>query len=128
MGIKKIIRSLIIISFIIFILYIIFSNSKYLWKILGYTLCENVDGIQIHSVHKDTYNKMITIQGTANDSKGYYTSYSWRTRGENLYIALKYNKYFGYENKTKDFKLEIPCNVYDIKNIYLVDGTKERKI
>ena len=128
MRIKKILKSLLITFMICFVIVVIMSNSKNAWKIFGYTLCENIDDIQIYSVFKDSYNQVILIQGSSETANGFYSGYSFNIQNGNLYLGLKYNKYFGYENKTKDFKIEIPCQVYDIKNIYLVDGTNERKI
>lgn len=128
MRIKKIVKSLLITVIICIAIVLIMSNSKHAWKIFGYTLCENIENIQIYSVFKDSYNQIVRIQGSSETTDGFYSGYSFNIQNDNLYIGLKYNKYFGYEEKTKDFKIEIPCQVYDIKNIYLVDGTNERKI
>lgn len=128
MRIKKIVKALLITFVICFVIILIMSNSKHAWKMFGYTLCENIDDIKIYSVFKDSYNQVIRIQGSSETADGFYSGYSFNIQSGNLYIGLKYNKYFGYEEATKDFKIEIPYQVYDIKNIYLVDGTNERKI
>ena len=128
MRIKKLIISFGIIFLIVFAICIIVSNSRYIWKLFGYTFCEEVENIQIFSVLKDQNTQSVVIKGKVESEEGYYTGYSFHIVEEKLYIGIKYNKYFGYENKAKDFTIQIPCQLNKIKSIYLIDGGSLRKI
>lgn len=128
MRIKKIIRALLITFLILFILIIGIANSRYIWKLFGYTFCEEIDNIQIYSVSKEYSKGSLVVKGEANNSAGYYSGYTFNIRDDKLYIGLKYNKYYGYNAKTKYFEIEIPCKLNEIKSIYLIDGNGETKI
>lgn len=128
MRIKKIIKSFLSIFLIVSILIIGIANSRYVWKLFGYAFCEKVENIQIHSIFKEYSQGIVVIKGEANDSAGYYSGYTFNMKDNKLYIGLKYNKYYGYDTKTKHFEIEIPCNLNDINNIYLTDSRDEIKI
>ncbi|MBQ8042900.1 MAG: hypothetical protein IJ272_01965 [Clostridia bacterium] len=128
MRIKKTITSLLVISIIVFLVITVITNSKYVWKMFGYAFCENIDNIQVYSVIRDYNNDSINIKGSAKDVSGFYSGYTFNIQQDTLYIGLKYNNLFGYEALSKDFFIQIPCDLHEVKNVYLVDLTDERKI
>lgn len=128
MRIIKVIRSFIIIFAIVFLLYVILTNSKYLWRGFGYTFCENIDNINVYSVVKDYNAGIINIKGNILETAGYYLDYVHHIQEDRLYIGIKCNKYYGEYSRYKDFSIQIPCQVNKIKKIYLVDWGNERAI
>lgn len=128
MRIKKILISVITISIIVIVFITILTNSRSLWKIFGYSLCENPEDVRVYSITKNYIQSTIDIKGTANDISGYYSGYSFNIIEDKLYIGLKYNDYFGYSEKTKDFTINVPCNINQIRKIYLVSLSNEVQI
>lgn len=126
MRIKKLIISITLIAIIVFVILLVITNSKNLWKLFGYTFCEKIEHIQIDSV---TTNKdHIIIKGIGLTSDGYYSGYTYNIRNNVMYVGLKYNKYFGYDKVTKEFSIKIPYQVKEIEKVYLVDGTNQKTI
>lgn len=128
MRIKKIFKSFMILFLVVFAIIVIATNSRYLWKLFGYSMCEEIENITIYSISKDNINQEINIKGSGIGADGFFSGFSYNIEGDTLYVGLKYNKYFGYERKTKQFDIQVPCRVIEIKNIYLVDGVNEKKI
>ena len=126
--IKKLFKSFMIIFLVVFGIIVIAINSRYLWKVFGYSMCEEVENINIYSVFDDTVNQQIHISGNGDGADGYFAGFSYNIEQDTLYVGLKFNKYFGYGEKTKYFEIQVPCRVREIKHIYLVDGSNEIKI
>ena len=117
-----------ILFLVVFAIIVIATNSRYVWKLFGYSMCEEIGNIIIYSVREDSINQTIHIEGRGVGAQGYFAGYSYNIEEGTLYVGLKFNTYFGYNNKTKYFDIEVPCRIKTIKNIYLVDGINQRKI
>lgn len=119
MIILRKIKALIVIVVILIILLLLLTNSKHAWNIFGVSFCENPDVINIYSVTKDAKEKTFKIQGGTTSSAKKFAGYTYYEQDGNIYIGLKYNLLWGYENPTGDFHITIPYEGDGIKKIYL---------
>lgn len=128
MVIKKFFKSLLIVAFAIFLIIVIADNSKYFWKMFNTLFCENPENITVHSVVNNYASKVVEIKGSTLRDR-YYTDYVyWTDTDGNMYIGLKYNKYMGYSEKTKEFDLKLSYTNKKINRVYIVCGTGEKKV
>lgn len=128
MRIKKILKALMIVIVVVGIIIAILTNSKHLWKLFGYSFCEEVESIQIYSVTKDNINSTINIKGAAKTADGYFAGYTYNIKNNELHVGLKYNKYFGYDMVTKEFNIQVPCRISQIDKVFLTDKLNKIEI
>ena len=129
MGIKRIIKAIVIILLIVLAVYMVADNSKYVWKMFNTLFCESADNIKVYSVFNNVANKTITIKGKCNRENRYYSGNTFWTDSEsNMYIGIKFNPYFGYDKKTNDFELNLPYINKRIKKVYIVNGAGQKQV
>ena len=128
MGIKRMIKSIIIIIAVFLVIYMAIFNSKYVWRLFGFMACEEPKNVIIRMINTDNVTGDIHIRGEVNEIEKYYTGYTKNIQGDVMRIGLKFNKFYGYEYKDNNFDLTIPCGNKNVKTVYLTNGVEDIKI
>ena len=119
MIILRKIKALIVIVVILIALLLLLTNSKHMWSMFGVCFCENPEIIYVTSVTKNAKEKTFTLQGGTTSSAKKYAGYTYYEQDGNIYVGLKYNLLWGYENEAGNFNITIPYEGDSMKKIYI---------
>ena len=124
---KKIFKIVVIILSILLILQLaIFLTARYGWKIFGFDMCERPNNLIIKTVY--VTDEKIHIVGHTTNSSTAYVGHTYEIKDNVLYLGIKQNLLFGFNNRNGGYSFAIEDEFKNIESIQLVNKKEEKCI
>lgn len=124
---KKIFKIVAVVLSILLILQLVFFlMARYGWKLFGFAMCENPDILYVETVY--VTDKTVHIVGNTSSSATSYIGYTYEIKADVLYLGIKQNLLFGFNNRNGRYSFAIEDDFKDIESIYLVNKKGEKCI
>jgi hypothetical protein len=124
---KKIFKIVAIVFFILLILQIaIFLTARYGWKLFGFDMCESPNVLCVETVY--VTDETVNIVGNTSSSATSYIGYTYEIKDNILYLGIKQNLLFGFNNRNGGYSFQIEDDLQDIESICLVNEKEEKCI
>ena len=122
---KKIFKIVVIILSILLILQLaIFLTARYGWKILGFDMCESPNVLCVETVY--VTDETVHIIGNTSSSATAYIGYTYEIKDNVLYLGIKQNLLFGFNNRNDRYSFVIEDDFKNIESIQLINK-KDKK-
>lgn len=124
---KKIFKIVAVVLSILLILQLgIFLTARYGWKLFGFNMCESPKILCIETVY--VTDKTVHIVGNTSSSATSYIGYTYEIKDNALYLGIKQNLLFGFNNRNGGYSFAIEDDFENIESVYLVNETEEKCI
>ena len=124
---KKICKLIVIvISVLLLLQLVIFLTARYGWRLSGFEMCESPDILCIETVH--VTDETVHIVGNTASSATSYIGYTYQIRDGVLYVGIKQNLLFGFQNRYGGYSFVIEGDFSNLKHIALTNGEEEKCI
>lgn len=124
---KKIVKaSLIVLSILLILQLLIFLSARCGWKLFGFNMCESPDVLFVETVH--VTDETVRIVGNTSSSATSYIGYTYRIKGNVLYLGIKQNLLFGFNNRNGGYSFVIKDDFKNIESIQLINKNEEKCI
>ena len=90
----------------------IFLTARYSWKIFGFDMCESPNVLCVETVY--VTDETVHIVGNTSSSATAYIGYTYEIKDNVLYLGIKQNLLFGFNNRNGGYSFVIED---DFKNL-----------
>ena len=123
---KKIFKIVTIALAILLILQLaVFSTARYGWMLFGFDMCESPNVLCVETVY--VTDETVHIVGNTSSSATAYIGYTYEIKDNVLYLGIKQNLLFGFNNRNGGYSFAIEDEFKNIESIQLVNK-KRRKV
>lgn len=105
---------------------VIFLTARYGWKLYGFDMCESPYVLCIETVY--VTDETVNIVGNTSSSATSYVGYTYKIKDNILYVGIKQNLLFGFNNRNGGYSFKIEDDFKNIESIYLVNEKQEKCI
>ncbi len=124
---KKIFKIVaVVLSILLFLQLVIFLTARYGWKIFGFDMCESPDVLYVETVY--VTDKTVHIVGNTSSSATSYIGYTYEIKDNTLYLGIKQNLLFGFDNRNGGYSFVIEDDFEKIESVCLVSKKEEKCI
>lgn len=124
---KKIFKIVAIVLSILLILQLaIFLTARYGWKLFGFNMCENPSVLCVETVY--VTDETVHIVGNTSSSATSFVGYTYKIKDDVLYLGVKQNLLFGFNNRNGGYSFAIEDDFKNIESVYLVNENEEKCI
>ena len=124
---KKIFKIVVIILSILLILQLaIFLTARYGWKLFGFDMCESPNVLCVETVY--VTDETVHIVGNTSSSATSYIGYTYEIKDNVLYLGIKQNLLFGFDNRNGGYSFVIEDDFKNIESIQLINKKEEKCI
>ena len=104
----------------------IFLTARYSWKIFGFDMCESPNVLCVETVY--VTDETVHIVGNTSSSATAYIGYTYEIKDNVLYLGIKQNLLFGFNNRKGGYSFVIEDEFKNIESIQLVNKNEEKCI
>ena len=124
---KKIFKIAVIVLSILLILQLaVFSTARYGWKLFGFDMCESPKVLCIETVY--VTDETVHIVGNTSSSATSYIGYTYKIKDNVLYLGIKQNLLFGFNNRNGGYSFVIEDDFKNIESVQLINKNEEKCI
>jgi len=124
---RKIFKIVAIVLLILVVLQLaIFFTVKYGWKLFGFDMCESPNVLCVETVY--VTDETVNIVGNTSNSATAYIGYTYEIKDNTLFLGIKQNVLFGFNNRNGGYSFKIEDDFENIESIQLVNKKEEKCI
>lgn len=124
---KKIFKMVAVVLAILVILQLaIFLTAKYGWKLYGFDMCESPKVLCVETAY--VTDETVHIVGNTSSSATSYIGYTYEIKDNVLYLGIKQNLLFGFNNRNGGYSFVIEDDFKNIESIQLINKKDEKCI
>ncbi len=124
---KKIFKVVVVVLSILLILQlVIFLTARYGWKLFGFDMCESPNVLCVETVY--VTDETVHIVGNTSSSATSYIGYTYEIKGNVLYLGIKQNLLFGFNNRNGGYSFVMEDDFKNIESIHLINKKEEKCI
>ena len=124
---KKIFKIVAIVLSILLILQLaIYLTARYGWKLFGFDMCESPNVLCIETVY--VTDETVHIVGNTSSSATSYIGYTYEIKDNILYLGIKQNLLFGFNNRNGGYSFVIEDDLKNIELVQLINKKEEKCI
>lgn len=122
---KKIFKIVaVVLSILLILQLVIFLTARYGWELFGFDMCESPSVLCIETVY--VTDETVHIVGNTSSSATSYIGYTYEIKDNILYLGIKQNLLFGFDNRNGVYSFVIEDDFKNIESIQLINK-KEAK-
>lgn len=115
-----------VLSILLILQLVIFLTARYGWKLFGFNMCESPKILCVETVY--VTDKTVHIVGNTSSSATSYIGYTYEIKDNTLYLGIKQNLLFGFNNRNGGYSFAIEDDFENIESVYLVNENEEKCI
>ena len=124
---KKIFKIVaIVLSILLILQLVIFLTARYGWKLFGFDMCESPKVLCVETVY--VTDETVHIVGNTSSSATSYIGYTYEIKDNVLYLGIKQNLLFGFDNRNGGYSFVIEDDFKNIESIQLINKKEEKCI
>ena len=116
----------IVLSILLILQLVIFLSARYGWKLFGFDMCESPEVLCIETVY--VTDETVHIVGNTSSSATSYIGYTYEIKDNVLYLGIKQNLLFGFNNRNGGYSFVIEDDFKNIESIQLINKKDEKCI
>ena len=116
----------VILSILLILQLVIFLTARYGWKLLGFDMCESPNVLCVETVY--VTDEKVNIVGNTSSSATSYIGYTYEIKDNVLYLGIKQNLLFGFNNRNGGYSFVIEDDFKNIESIQLINKKEEKCI
>jgi len=122
---KKIFKIVaVVLSILLILQLVIFLTARYGWKLFGFDMCESPKVLCVETVY--VTDETLHMVGNTSSSATSYIGYTYEIKDNVLYLGIKQNLLFGFDNRNGGYSFVIEDDFKNIESIQLINK-KEAK-
>ena len=124
---KKIFKIVaVVLSILLILQLVIFLTARYGWKLFGFDMCESPKVLCVETVY--VTDETVHIVGNTSSSATSYVGYTYEIKDNVLYLGIKQNLLFGFNNRNGGYSFVIEDDFKNIESIQLINKKDEKCI
>ena len=124
---KKIFKIVaVVLSILLILQLVIFLTARYGWKLFGFDMCESPNVLYVETVY--VTDDTVHIVGNTSSSATSYIGYTYEIKNNILYLGIKQNLLFGFNNRNGGYSFIIEDDFKSIESVCLVNKKEEKCI
>ncbi len=124
---KKIFKIVaIVLSILLILQLVIFLSARHGWKLFGFDMCESPKVLCVETVY--VTDETVHIAGNTSSSATSYIGYTYEIKDNVLYLGIKQNLLFGFDNRNGGYSFVIEDDFKNIESIQLINKKEEKCI
>ncbi len=124
---KKIFKVVaVVLSILLILQLVIFLTARYGWKLFGFDMCESPNVLCVETVY--VTDETVHIVGNTSSSATSYIGYTYEIKGNVLYLGIKQNLLFGFNNRNGGYSFVMEDDFKNIESIQLINKKEEKCI
>ena len=113
-------------AIVLCLILLVFIGARYGWRLCGFNACISPTGIFASEIVVS--HDSVKLKGNTSHSAPAFVGYVYEVKGNNLYVGLKYNMFWGFFKRIGAFDIQIKCDTSNLSNIYFKNGNEEKLI
>ena len=113
-------------SILLILQLVIFLTARYGWKLFGFDMCESPKVLCVETVY--VTDETVHIVGNTSSSATSYIGYTYEIKNNILYLGIKQNLLFGFNNRNGGYSFIIEDDFKSIESVCLVNKKEEKCI
>ncbi len=127
LQLKKIFKIVAVaLSILLILQLVIFLTARYGWKLFGFDMCESPNVLYVETVY--VTDDTVHIVGNTSSSATSYIGYTYEIKNNILYLGIKQNLLFGFNNRNGGYSFIIEDDFKSIESVCLVNKKEEKCI
>ena len=124
---KKIFKIVaIVLSSLLILQLVIFLSASHGWKLFGFDMCESPKVLCVETVY--VTDETVHIVGNTSSSATSYVGYTYKIKDNVLYLGIKQNLLFGFNNRNGGYSFAIEDEFKNIESVQLINKNEEKCI
>ena len=124
---KKIFKIVaVVLSILLILQLVIFLTARYGWKLFGFDMCESPKVLCVETVY--VTDETVHIVGNTSSSATSYIGYTYEIKDNVLYLGIKQNLLFGFDNRNGGYSFVIEDDFKNLESIQLINKKEEKRI
>ncbi len=105
---------------------VIFLSARYGWKLFEFDMCESPKVLCVETVY--VTDETVHIVGNTSSSATSYIGYTYKIKDNILYLGIKQNLLFGFNNRNGGYSFVIKDDFKNIEKVQLINKKEEKCI
>jgi len=116
----------VVLSILLILQLVIFLTARYSWKLFGFDMCESPKVLCVETVY--VTEETVHIVGNTSSSATSYIGYTYEIKDNVLYLGIKQNLVFGFNNRNGGYSFVIEDDFKNIESIQLINKKNKKCI